>query len=96
MAETVQYTDGMELELWVQDTGQLDTYFIYVNGFQVKASQSQALHTYPIDKPQRPPLAITIRFAGNDGGLSALFDVAGGQRRELARQSGTAHEWIVS
>lgn len=84
----------MQLKLLVRDTGDLDTFAVYVNGGIVDEIADQQTHAYPIDPPSSD-MAVGVQFGGVDGGTSAIYDFANGQKKQLARQTGVTHLYLI-
>jgi hypothetical protein len=91
----IDYQDGMQLELWVRDTGLFDGFAVFVNGSIVTTVGDQKTHKFPIPKPTNSE-AIAVNFGGQDGGTSAIIDVADpSQLATLETQTGVNHGYIV-
>ena len=91
----ITYQPDMKLELWVMDTGEHDTFEVYVNGFHAHFSASQGLEKFPIQPPPHP-LDIVVRFGGADGGVSAIVDNLGQPDPPIVEQcSGTEHTYSI-
>ena len=91
----IEYKDGMKLVLMIKDSGGLDGFGIYLNGhlsFPVIFDQQK--HRYDIDRPNKPE-AVVIRFGGNDGGKSAIFDISVDPPRAVERQEGLTHAYFI-
>jgi hypothetical protein len=95
----IPYPEGAKLELWVVDTGALDTIAIYLNGSLIDYIGDQTTKKSAI---QRPPtgksIAIAVHFGGNDGGYSAIVDTTGGQSKNIQKlgpADGLRHSFIL-
>jgi len=91
----INYTQNMKLELWVRDTGLFDGFAVFVDGSIVKVVGDQQTHKFPIPRPTGDE-SIAINFAGQDGGTSAIIDVADANApNTLETQTGINHGYIV-
>ena len=91
----INYTQGMKLELWVRDTGLFEGFAVFVDGSIVKVIGDKKTHKFPIPRPNGDP-SIAINFGGQDGGTSAVIDVANpGGPNTLETQTGINHGYIV-
>lgn len=94
----ISFPAGRQLELWVRDTGELDTFAVFLNGnLAERVSDQTRTHRFPFDRPVTSS-AIVVHFGGNDSGLTAIVDVTDGQERGLAKLTaadGNRHSYIV-
>lgn len=91
----VEYTNDVQLELWVRDTGLFDGFAVFVNGSIVQTIGDQLTHKFPIPKPANNQ-SIAINFGGQDGGTSAIVDVSdANQLVALETQTGSNHGYII-
>lgn len=89
----IAFKDGMKLELWVWDRGELEGFAVYLNG-ELLDEQSSAGMKYPIDMPSGPR-AIIVHFAGDDGGATKIIDIAAGGAVLEHQESGTKHSYLI-
>ena len=95
MAVSIEYRQGMDLELWIQDTGRVEGYTLYLNGFVIDRKFDGNTHRHPIPRPAAP-IAVVVQFGGADGGISQMVDAAGGGRRGVGDgQDAKRHEYVV-
>lgn len=91
----IDYLAGMKLELWVRDTGLFDGFAVYVNGSIVRVIGDQLTHKFLIPRPQADE-TIVVNFAGDDGGISAVIDVANPSGpNTVESQEGKNHGYII-
>lgn len=91
----IEYKSGMKLVLMIKDTGGFDGFGVFVNGhlsFPIVFDQQK--HRFDIDRPKKAE-AVVIRFGGNDGGKSAIFDVSSDPPQALDRQEGLTHGYVI-
>lgn len=94
--KTIEYKEGMKLVLMIKDVGGFDGFGVYVNGhLSFPPVFDREKHRYDIDRPASSE-AIVVRFGGNDGGKSAVFDISVDPPRALDSQVGITHAYIVS
>jgi hypothetical protein len=91
---TIKYKDGMELELWVWDSGELEGFAVYLND-QFLDEESTVGMKYPIAKPD-PASAIIVEFGGADGGATKIVDTAANNAVLEHQDSGVKHSYLVT
>jgi hypothetical protein len=90
---TIQYKDGMKLELWIWDSGELEGFAVYLNGQFLDEKNIVAIK-YPIGKPD-PKSAIVVEFGGDDGGATKVVDVAANNQVLEHQDSGDKHSYLI-
>ena len=90
----IKFTDGMKLELWVWDRGELEGYAIYLNG-QYLTEGSTIARRYPIDPPKGNEV-IAIHFGGADGGATKIVDAAQDNSVVEHQDDGVRHSYIIT
>jgi hypothetical protein len=92
MASKVVRKPGMNLEVWIRDRGEFDPYRVFMDGVMMDLSFEVERHlVIPTDAS-----VVIVQFDGEDGGLSAVFDVAAQPRKLLAKQTtGLHHRYEV-
>jgi hypothetical protein len=94
----IPFPQGRTFELWVFDSGELDTFGVFLNGQLVKrVRDTKKTHKFTIARPVSH-CAVVVHFGGNDSGVSAIFDVTDGREVGLEQQTpkdGFRHSYIL-
>lgn len=91
----IEYKLGMQLVLMVKDTGGFEGFEVFVNGVAATPPvEDMLVHRYTVPRPDERAV-VAVRFGGNDGGASAMFDVSGGQKTLLDSQKGMKHVYVI-
>ena len=98
---TIKCGSGMKLQLWVKDSGAFDGFAVILNGIQFDDVGDQAVRRYDIPTPAGRT-EIAVQFGGNDGGVSAVVDIAdknGLPNRKvlanLGQDDGLRHDYVL-
>jgi hypothetical protein len=95
----VPYPDKAKLELWVIDSGSLDTLAVFLNGRMIDYIADRKTHAFPIERPPTgTTIAIAVHFGGNDGGFSAIMDASEGEPKtveQLGPRDGFRHSFML-
>lgn len=95
----ISYPNTAKLELWVIDSGSLDTLGIFLNGRLIDFIADHQTHKSPIDRPPTgTSIAIAVHFGGNDGGFSAIVDAGKNpveNVEKLGPRDGFRHSFIL-
>jgi hypothetical protein len=90
----INYKDGMTLELWVWDKGELEGFSIYMDGQQLDHQDVLAMR-YPIAPPETQ-VEVLVKFGGKDGGATKIVDMTDGKKVVLAHnESGLDHRFVI-
>lgn len=93
--DKIIYREGMELVLLVKDTFGFDGFQVFVDDTAAAPPQDdQLLHRYPIPRPGGEQ-TVSVVFGGNDGGASAVFDVAAQPPKRLDAKKGLTHKYEI-
>ncbi|MEY4547131.1 MAG: hypothetical protein RL685_3326 [Pseudomonadota bacterium] len=94
----IPYPQHKTFELWVRDTGDLDSFAVFLNGqLAERVSDQRKTHKFKIDRPQGS-CAVVVHFGGNDSGITAVVDVTNDRERGLAKQTpqdGFRHSYLL-
>ena len=84
---------GMRLEVWVRDLGAFDPYRIFLDGIMFGPYFENETHlTIANDITD-----VVVQFEGEDGGASAIVDVAVTPPARLAREKdGASHHYKIT
>lgn len=93
---TIDYPADKQFQLWIRDTGKLDTVAVFVNGELSSFIANQSTNKFPIDRPATT-VAVVVHFGGADSGHSAIVDVTSGETglAQLGPSDGTHHSYIL-
>jgi hypothetical protein len=91
----VEYEKDMKLQLWVRDTGLFEGFAVFVDGSIVTTVGDQKTHKFDIPRPESDE-AVAVNFGGQDGGRSAIINVADpDQLMTLETQVGVNHGYVI-
>lgn len=90
----IKFADGMKLQLWVWDSGDIEGFSIFLNGEFLDERTTLALK-YDIDAPTGDE-AIVVHFAGVDGGATKIVDAAKANAVLESQESGLKHSYVIT